>query len=358
MEFGVHFFPAASPELKSGEQYWREALDLIEVAEPLGYTHARTVEHYFHPYGGYSPSPLMFLAAAAQRTRTMRLITGAVLPAFNHPLKLASEIALLDCLSGGRAEIGFARAFLPHEFSRFGVDMDESRARFDEGIDVITRLLEEESVSFEGRFHQFPETSILPRPVQQPRPPFWVACIATPESFVRAGERGHSIMAIPLGGAKLGGLIELYRNAYRDAGHSGDGQVMLAFHMFCHEDAARAREIAREPMNRFLQVLADGASDWADGTTSTDYPGYGDMIKRLRHETFEGQVETGAVWCGDPDTISAQIKEYSDAVGGFEVASVQTNFYDIGFDDARRSFELFGREVMPRFMSTPSGDDV
>jgi len=101
MEFGVQFFPDVKPERKSGAQYFDEALVLTEEAERLGFTHIRIVEHYFHHYGGYSPNPMLFLAAAAQRTRRSRLVTGAVLPVFNHPLKLAGEIGMLDALSGG-----------------------------------------------------------------------------------------------------------------------------------------------------------------------------------------------------------------------------------------------------------------
>src|ERR1700687_4912999 len=93
-----------------------------------------TFEHYFHYYGGYSPNPIVFLSAASQRTTRARLVTGAVLPAFNHPLKLAGEVGMLDAISGGRLEVGFARAFLPHEFARFGVSVHESRERFEEGI--------------------------------------------------------------------------------------------------------------------------------------------------------------------------------------------------------------------------------
>src|ERR1041384_8119966 len=88
MRFGVQFFPDVRPEEKSGEAYFQEALDLAEEADRLGFSHIRIVEHYFHYYGGYSPNPIVFLAAAAQRTRHSRLVTGAVLPAFNHPLKL------------------------------------------------------------------------------------------------------------------------------------------------------------------------------------------------------------------------------------------------------------------------------
>ena len=136
MEFGVQFFPAVGPDQKGADHYWREALELTQLAEQLGFTNVRTVEHYFLSYGGYSPDPLIFLSAAAAVTRSLRLVTGAVLPVFNHPLKLAGQIGMVDAISGGRLEVGFARAFLPHEFARFGISMDESRARFDEGLEL------------------------------------------------------------------------------------------------------------------------------------------------------------------------------------------------------------------------------
>ena len=139
MEFGIQFFPSVGPGQKPADQYWGEALQLTQRAEQLGFANVRTVEHYFHPYGGYSPDPLIFLSAAAAMTRTIRLITGAVLPVFNNPLKLAGQIGMVDAISQGRVEIGFARAFLPHEFARFGISMDESRARFDEGLEQVTQ---------------------------------------------------------------------------------------------------------------------------------------------------------------------------------------------------------------------------
>lgn len=147
MEFGVQFFLDVRPQEKSGAAYFSDALALAEEAEGLGFTHIRIVEHYFHHYGGYSPNPIVFLAAAAQRTRQARLVTGAVLPAFNHPLKLAGQIGMLDAISGGRLEVGFARAFLPQEFRRFGRSPDESVARFREGVEQVELLLTQENVS-------------------------------------------------------------------------------------------------------------------------------------------------------------------------------------------------------------------
>ncbi|MDP6705213.1 MAG: LLM class flavin-dependent oxidoreductase [Alphaproteobacteria bacterium] len=349
LEFGIQFFPDVGPAEKSGQDYWSEALHLTGIADDLGFTNVRTVEHYFHPYGGYSPNPLLFLTAAAMVTTKARLISGAVLPAFNNPLKLAGEIGMLDAISGGRLEVGFARAFLPHEFRAFGVDLNESRARYAEGIEQVRLLLENEVASHAGRFHSFRDRTSLPRPTQRPRPPFWVAAFATPESFAWAGENGHSIMAIPMAGGEMAKLIGIYREAWRGAGHPGDGRVMLAFHMFCDTDGGRAAEIARPNLNGYLASLVDAAGHWLDGESSTDYPGYDKIIAGLAAESFESQVEKGAAWIGEPATIHAAIRDYYELVGGFEIASLQVNFNRLPVDEAERSMRLFAAEVLPLF---------
>jgi alkanesulfonate monooxygenase SsuD/methylene tetrahydromethanopterin reductase-like flavin-dependent oxidoreductase (luciferase family) len=168
MQFGVRFFPAVDHTDKSAAEYYAQSLAIAEEAEELGFRHVRTVEHYFTRYGGYSPNPIVFLAAASQRTKTMRLVTGAVLPVFNHPFKLAGEIAMLDGISGGRLDVGLARAFLPHEFRRFGISVDESQARFREGLEQIELLLTQENATHRGRFHSFEDVTSLPRPTQRP----------------------------------------------------------------------------------------------------------------------------------------------------------------------------------------------
>ncbi len=349
LEFGMQFFPDVGPDQKPAAQYFDECLKLIDFVDRHGWGHVRTVEHYFHPYGGYSPNPIVFLTAASQRTKRARLITGAVLPIFNNPLKIAGEIGMLDAISGGRLEVGFARAFLPHEFARFGVSVDESKARFAEGMEQVRLLLEGENVAAEGRFHRFPPTTSLPRPTQRPRPQFWVAALATPESFENAGKLGHWVMAIPMAGGRMAELIGRYREAWRSAGHPGQGRVMLAFHMFCHESRAAAAAIAREPLNRYLRSLVAAASDWTAGMSSADYPGYDKIIAGLGKETFDTQVQSGSAWIGTPADIAEQIADYLRKVGPFESASLQVNFNTISYDEAAPSVRLFGERVMPRF---------
>jgi len=179
-----------------------------------------------------------------------------------------------------------------------------------------------------------------------------VAALSTEASFLWAGEHGHGVMAIPMGGGRMRELIDAYRDAWRAAGHPGRGTVMLAFHMFCHEDASLAVQIARDPLNRYLRSLVEAASEWTTGARSEDYPGYDKIIAGLAEQNFEKQVASCSAWVGTPDRILDAIHEYSERIGGFEHASLQVNFNTIARADAEASMRLFAREVMP-FVNRP-----
>jgi alkanesulfonate monooxygenase SsuD/methylene tetrahydromethanopterin reductase-like flavin-dependent oxidoreductase (luciferase family) len=259
---------------------------------------------------------------------------------------------MLDGISGGRLDVGFARAFLPHEFRRFGISPDESQARFREGLEQIELLLTQENATHRGRFHSFESVTSLPRPTQRPRPKFYIAATQTPESFEFAGSKGYALMAIPIG--PIGPLIELYRKAWRAAGHPGDGEVMVAFHMFCHEDARLAREIARPPFEEYFRALNEAVGDWARGTTSKDYRDYDKSMRRLRSFTLDGQIASGGAWVGTPDEIKAIIARVVESIGPFEHASLQINFGTLDFRAAQESMRLFAAEVIPEFAAGAS----
>jgi alkanesulfonate monooxygenase SsuD/methylene tetrahydromethanopterin reductase-like flavin-dependent oxidoreductase (luciferase family) len=349
MQFGMQFFPDVKPAQKSAAQYFDEALRLVEFCDVYGYTHVRIVEHYFHHWGGYSPNPVVFLTAASQRTRRARLVTGAVLPVFNHPLKLAGELAMLDAISHGRLEIGFARAFLPYEFRNFGVSMDESVARFEEGLEQVRELLERESVTSNGRFHRYENVTSLPRPTQRPRPPFWIAAVGTPQSFERAGKLGYNLMAIPGVGSSPSQLVQIYREAWRSAGHAGTPKIMLACFMYCHEDREEAIRIAKPRIERHFGSIADAMSEHAGRQLSADYKNYDKMIEKVRAETFETQLHHHAAFVGTPKDVIEQLHEFERVMGGVDHASLQVNFNDMAYADAERSVKLFGEKVIPHF---------
>jgi len=156
-------------------------------------------------------------------------------------------------------------------------------------------------------------------------------------------------MAIPLGGTVMRPLLAAYRDAWKSAGHPGEGEVMLAFHMFCDADGTRARAFACQFIDDYLHSLVEAASDWLDGRTSQDYPGYDKVIAKLRQSRAADQIDSGAAWIGSPEEIVGQVRRTQDAFGGYEHASLQVNFNMVPLDDALASMRLFAEQVMPRF---------
>ncbi len=132
----------------------------------------------------------------------------------------------------------------------------------------------------------------------------------------------------------------------------GDGEVMLAFHMFVDEDGDRARRIAKPQIEAYLRAIADASSDWLD-TNSKDYAGYDKMVEKLRAETLETQIASGSAWIGTPAEVRDAIARRLEEFGPFEHASLQVNFGGLPLDEALRTLELFAREVMPAFSDAP-----
>lgn len=349
MEFGLSFFPDSRPEDKSGAQYFTEALNLTEEADKLGFHHVRIVEHYEDAYGGYSSNPSIFLAAASQRTKNMRIVTGCVLPAFTHPVKLAHELSMLDAISGGRLDVGFARAFLPHEFKTFGVPMSESNQRYRESLNVIQRLWTEERVTHKGEIYQFEDVTLVPRPTQNPHPPMWVAAIQTPESFEWAGENGYNLMAVPYLADfdKLRENIQLYKDAYEKAGFGKvkEDQIALALHLYVREDEQQAIKEGKAYMEHYVNIFLESATAW-DSTSSEQYKGYNKIADELRGMTYDKVINEGRAAIGNPESVAKRLKELSEFFG-IHLFSLQMNFGNMEYENALESVRLLGKEVIP-----------
>jgi natural product biosynthesis luciferase-like monooxygenase protein len=350
MRFGLNFFPSFRLDDMSTAEYFSLGLSLSERADELGYASVKTVEHYFHDYGGHSPNPIVFLSAVAARTRRIRLITGAVIPAFNNPIKLAGELAMLDNISNGRLDAGFGRAFIPKEFDVFGVSMDESRPRFEEGIDVITRLWTEERVSYEGKFHKFQDVRLMPRPIQKPHPPIWIAAVATKDSFIWAGRHGYHIMIVPFASnlELVRELVQSYRDAWRDGGNPPSAeQIQSSLHCYIAETHKEAIEGFRRPVDRYIEVFAEAVRSWSD-KQSSQYAGYNKLVEAITALTAEKMIDSHTALVGTPDEVIEQIEFNRDLIGEHE-PSMQINFGGIKEREAFRTLELFAKYVMPRF---------
>lgn len=348
MRHGLSFLPDSDGKKLSATEYFSMAIELSVLADEAGMSHVKITEHYLQPYGGFCPSPLTFLAAVAARTRHIRLMTGCLLPVFHHPIQLAAETAMVDAMSGGRLDVGFARAYMPYEFDAFGISMDSSRDRFVATVDAVQRLWAGGDVTVESPYFGFRDVSTLPRPVQPGGPPVWIAAVRSVESFEAAGENGHGLLVTPSLSplAEMAGLIDIYRDHYRPRFPGDAPRVLASLPLFVAQTDDEARRIADPLLAHYLRVWADSADAWSS-RSSSDYRGYTGMGQAIRSFSPERLRTVGGAVVGSVGHVVDRIGTISDVLGvdGF---LWQVDFGAVGIDIARRNVELFCSAVAPR----------
>ena len=351
MRFGINFFPSFRPEDSTTADYYEQCLRLAVRADELGFSSIKTVEHSFYDYGGHSPNPCVFLSAIAARTRRIRLITGAVIPAFHHPAHLGGDLAMLDNMSRGRLDAGFGRAFLPKEFEVYGVPMSESRDRFEESIGMIKRLWTEDRVTANGRFWTLEDVHLMPRVYQKPHPPIWIAAISSEESFAYAAKNGFNLMIVPYAGkpGQLQEFVRMYRKLWAQSGHTpGAEQIQVAQFGYVAEDRDEARRGFERIAKRYLETFADAVVSWK-GRNETDYPGYDKMVASILATTPDKIIAQGGAFVGSPDEVAAQVEQCMKSFDGPIEPSMQINFGGSKEAEALRTIELLASKVFPRF---------
>lgn len=347
---GLHFIPSVGPAEKPATTYYEECLDLAARADKLGYSSFKIGEHHFFDYGGYSPDPVTFLAAASQRTRRIRLATGGVFPAFTHPIKLASQLVMLDNLCHGRLDVGFAPAFLPGEFDAFQVPLEESGPRFEEGIEAIRSLWKDDEVTWDGPLFRFGPIRLLPRPVQKPHPPIWITATFTPELFEWSGRHGYYLMLVPYVSSheSVSNLVSLYRNAWQQHNHpAGRERVQMTFHCYLAERGEQARDEARPYFQHYRSKVLQAVQAWSARKTAA-YPGYEHLFSALHKLSYEEALQQGQLLIGSPDEVTRQVEQLREWYGEIE-PSLLISFGNMPASRARRTLDLFARDVLPRF---------
>lgn len=256
MDFDV-FYELALPAFvaHSETQAMQDTLAEIEVAERLGFGTAWLVEHHFMRGYSHSAAPDLILAAASQRTRRLRLGHAVVPLPYHHPLHVAERLATLDVLSQGRVEFGFGRGFSPREYAAFGVDMATSRARMREALAIVRQSFIPGPINYTGTHFRIANVDVVPRAVQRPHPPLWLAAVS-PESFTLAAELGVGVLIGPF---KPWFMVEediaRYRAAWPRYGHATPARVAMTLGVFCLPDGPRARALAKRHLVWFYREL-------------------------------------------------------------------------------------------------------
>ena len=280
------------------------ALQRIEIMDRAGFDAVWLAEHHFSSFS-VCPSVHMMGVLASARTTRLRIGTGVSLAPFYHPLRLAEEVALLDVLSGGRVNWGAGRGFARVEFENFGVPPAESTARFHEAVEIVLRAWTNERLHFAGAYYRFDGVAVLPKPMQLPHPPVWMA--ATSESALDwAAGRGFSILMDPHASARdIGQKRRHYAERLAAAGHSIAGRDLPVARLLALGDSARkAEEVAR----RGAQWIVDsyfGAQHNPVGVADPNKPGI-DPVERYLAEV---------ILHGTPDAVLDQILRLRQEIG-------------------------------------------
>ena len=244
MKFGVlQFFSWPGRRVPLPSVYER-ALDRIRIMDTSGYDAVWLAEHHFSTYS-VCPSVHLMAMHAANMTRNLRIGTAVSLAAFYDPTRLAEEVALLDVLSGGRVNWGAGRGFDSKEFEVFGVSRDESYPRFRENVDIVLRAWREDRLNYAGEFHQYHDVEVLPKPLQKPHPPVWIAS-SSPKAIAWSASQGHAILMDPHAShSELGEKYGAYRRGLAEHGHHNDQDIPMARLVAIGRTDAEGREIAR-----------------------------------------------------------------------------------------------------------------
>ncbi|MPZ35104.1 MAG: LLM class flavin-dependent oxidoreductase [Rhodospirillales bacterium] len=340
---------------------YAEHLAAWEEMDRLGYDGVGFNEHHCSPYGLMN-SPNLMAAAAAQRTANLKLlIYGNLLP-LHEPLRLAEELAMIDCLSNGRLISGFARG-IPREYQVHNVPLAESRARFEEAYDIVTRAWTEDVFSYSGRFWSYKDVAIWPRPVQRPHPEIWIPIVGSKESIEFAGR--HNIPITPgLGGGGLrDDIIRYYAKCLAAAGHRlTPNHLSLGIHAYVADSKAQAvKEMGPYHLyfNRtlfshgnFTETALQRQAGYSTAQ-STDYvrPENQRAAALLREDfrnTTMADIERLAEswpW-GTADEVARRIIAQADAAGA-NMVQISLNRGAMPHDMFIEQIRRFGREVLP-----------
>jgi len=352
MRFGIHTIEDYSPAThKPLPEFYDDLVDRAVLAEELGYESFWVTEHHFHWFGGAHANPIVLLSAVAARTRTIRLGTAVTLLPYWHPLKVAEEFACLDNLSHGRVDLGVGRGFFKLEWDGLGLSMAESRPRFDESLALIQRLWTEERVSHRGTFWNFEDVELVPKPVQRPHPPIWVAGTFTPESFSNAGRLGMPLMVVPYVAIDLDDIkqkVGLYKEGWREGGHRGEPTVLGFFLTYISDDESTLQEQLEDRVRFYKDVNQVPERRMQGERDAQQYGNFEGTLEKMGYMQFGILQESNKALFGTPSHI-AEVVRLWEREAGMNYVTIMPSWGQLPEETVRTTMRRFATEVIPLF---------
>jgi len=359
LDFGLFYeIPVAAPwNPRSERDAYHQTIAQAVRGEQVGFSHFWTVEHHFLSEFSHCSAPEVLYGAIAAKTTTLRIGHGVRLLPFpyNHPVRAAEMAAMLDCVCDGRLEFGTGRSSTRDELEGFGIDPQDTRPMWEEALDVVVGAWTEDVFSFEGKYFKVPPRRVIPKPLQKPHPPIWVAS-TNPGSHELAGRKGLGLLSFTIGvpPEELAARIAIYREGLKEAKPAGkfvNDRAATFTMVHCAPTDAEARANAAESVmwyfRRSIELISSVAA-WQEGKPLGTYE-YTRMLRdlNLSDVTFDLLDAMDAVIVGDPETCIRKVKRYREA--GCDQLLCLMQPYKIAPDKVMQSIELFGQHVIPAF---------
>ena len=349
MKFGIFYEPQLPRPWNDGDELklFQDALDQVELADKLGIDFAWEVEHHFLEEYSHSSSPEVFLAACSQRTQNIRLGHGIVLmpPKYNHPARVAERIATLDLVSKGRIEFGTGESSALAELGGFGIDVDEKRKMWREAVEQTANMMAMNPYpGFKGDYVEMPCRNVVPKPVQKPHPPIWVAC-SNRETIHLAAQLGIGALTFAfIDPDEAKHWVDDYYNTLKNEcvpiGHAINPNIAMVTSFSCHEDA---EEAARRGLDGFRFFGFGLGHHYGFGIHK---PGRTDIWKDFEKARDANVLPSnGQGGIGTPDQLRAHLEKFS-SVGVDQVVFIQQGGRN-KHEHICESLELFADKVMP-----------
>ena len=352
MKVGLQLVLQNHKDYNDREMYKQELRLAIE-AEAMGFDALWPVEHHFFDYS-ICPDNLQYLTYVAARTEKMLLGTAAIIVPWNDPLRVVEKVIMLDHFSDGRALMGLGRGLSRREYRGFGVDMGETRDRFNEAVEIIVRGVETGFVEGDTKYFKQSRVEVRPRPFKSFKDRRAMVCMS-PDSFEVAAKNGlGAMMFSQMGWNKVAESIWAYREDYRKQNNADAPPVEINDFMVCHADRKKAEETARKHIVGYYWSVMEhyemaGEHFAATGKSYAHYAKGAEMMKSMGQDAIVEEFLAANLW-GDPDMIIAKLRQRRALVGDFNSNGVHS-FQSIPFADAEASMRLFAKEVAPEIKS-------
>jgi alkanesulfonate monooxygenase SsuD/methylene tetrahydromethanopterin reductase-like flavin-dependent oxidoreductase (luciferase family) len=348
MEFGLFHEFQKSHDTSEADAF-SQSFALVDAAEEWGLDAMWLAELHFAPDRSVLASPLILAAAIAQRTRRMKIGTAVQVLPLCHPLRLAEEAATVDQISDGRLIFGVGRSGFAHTYQAYGVPYDESRERFAETLEIVKRAWTEERFSYSGKYFTYDKVALVPKPRQKPYPPIRIAATST-DTYAAIGALGHAIfIAARIGTlSEQAPLVRSYREAYRAAGHPGEGEVYLRVPVYVAGTEEQARREPEASIMHLFRSIGGQLEASANLSGARAIEQRAERGQRLLSVSYEEALRDKMI-VGTPHQVVEKLQRLRREIGLDGILAELNPGSLIPHALVMNALRLLCQEVMPRF---------